>query len=131
MPASREIGMGARLKRTASLQTLHFFYQAEDGIRDSSVTGVQTCALPISTATRWRCVSDRPLAARRDDAVETETQRHRVAVVREIERLAGQRRGLIVKHRLGRSEERRVGQECRSRSSPYHYKKNTVCTPVT
>ena len=25
-----------------------FFYQAEDGIRDTSVTGVQTCALPIS-----------------------------------------------------------------------------------
>src|SRR5437764_15336561 len=27
----------------------HFFFQAEDGIRDTSVTGVQTCALPIST----------------------------------------------------------------------------------
>ena len=26
-----------------------FFFQAEDGIRDSPVTGVQTCALPIST----------------------------------------------------------------------------------
>src|SRR5207237_6267665 len=26
------------------------FFQAEDGIRDSSVTGVQTCALPISLA---------------------------------------------------------------------------------
>ena len=24
-----------------------FFFQAEDGIRDTSVTGVQTCALPI------------------------------------------------------------------------------------
>src|SRR5207237_3321627 len=29
-----------------------FFFQAEDGIRDSSVTGVQTCALPISTRRR-------------------------------------------------------------------------------
>src|SRR5260370_21604880 len=29
-----------------------FFFQAEDGIRDSSVTGVQTCALPISEALR-------------------------------------------------------------------------------
>src|SRR5260370_6694872 len=29
-----------------------FFFQAEDGIRDSSVTGVQTCALPISTIER-------------------------------------------------------------------------------
>src|SRR5260370_21120013 len=28
----------------------YFFFQAEDGIRDSSVTGVQTCALPISPA---------------------------------------------------------------------------------
>src|SRR5437879_7066656 len=29
-----------------------FFFQAEDGIRDTSVTGVQTCALPISLATK-------------------------------------------------------------------------------
>src|SRR6266542_4763159 len=27
-----------------------FFFQAEDGIRDATVTGVQTCALPISLA---------------------------------------------------------------------------------
>src|SRR5260370_37877736 len=34
---------------------LFFFFQAEDGIRDSSVTGVQTCALPISSWRRsWR-----------------------------------------------------------------------------
>src|SRR5260370_30333715 len=30
------------------LPSMFFFFQAEDGIRDSSVTGVQTCALPIS-----------------------------------------------------------------------------------
>src|SRR5690349_21990941 len=29
-----------------------FFFQAEDGIRDLYVTGVQTCALPISAAAR-------------------------------------------------------------------------------
>src|SRR2546429_6153167 len=29
-----------------------FFFQAEDGIRDVAVTGVQTCALPISAAER-------------------------------------------------------------------------------
>src|SRR2546422_6398811 len=29
-----------------------FFFQAEDGIRDVAVTGVQTCALPIFTAIR-------------------------------------------------------------------------------
>src|SRR5207248_7265769 len=28
---------------------LFFFFQAEDGIRDRTVTGVQTCALPISS----------------------------------------------------------------------------------
>src|SRR6266850_3359012 len=33
--------------------TIVFFFQAEDGIRDYKVTGVQTCALPIST----RCSS--------------------------------------------------------------------------
>src|SRR5437762_4545019 len=31
-----------------------FFFQAEDGIRDTSVTGVQTCALPISEALEGR-----------------------------------------------------------------------------
>src|SRR5260370_14693431 len=30
-----------------SMHRYLFFFQAEDGIRDSSVTGVQTCALPI------------------------------------------------------------------------------------
>ena len=29
------------------LKKKHFFFQAEDGIRDYKVTGVQTCALPI------------------------------------------------------------------------------------
>src|SRR2546430_11493431 len=32
-----------------------FFFQAEDGIRDLTVTGVQTCALPISRPLRARC----------------------------------------------------------------------------
>src|SRR5216684_7605432 len=31
-----------------------FFFQAEDGIRDVAVTGVQTCALPISLAREAR-----------------------------------------------------------------------------
>src|SRR5260370_34794172 len=34
--------------RRDSCMRFFFFFQAEDGIRDSSVTGVQTCALPIS-----------------------------------------------------------------------------------
>src|SRR5699024_11928910 len=31
-----------------------FFFQAEDGIRERNVTGVQTCALPISSVSRCR-----------------------------------------------------------------------------
>src|SRR2546430_5278685 len=34
-----------------SVPSLFFFFQAEDGIRDLTVTGVQTCALPIC---RWQ-----------------------------------------------------------------------------
>src|SRR5258706_10559816 len=34
--------------------TPYFFFQAEDGIRDWSVTGVQTCALPICAIRRPR-----------------------------------------------------------------------------
>src|SRR2546430_8259778 len=45
-----------------------FFFQAEDGIRDLTVTGVQTCALPISPASRpasaRRSHDDRPPAHR-------------------------------------------------------------------
>src|SRR5260370_22798004 len=39
-----------------------FFFQAEDGIRDSSVTGVQTCALPIfqDVPTRWPACASHP-----------------------------------------------------------------------
>src|SRR6476620_8548897 len=33
--------------RDRTLESIIFFFQAEDGIRDSGVTGVQTCALPI------------------------------------------------------------------------------------
>src|SRR5260221_10416578 len=35
------------LRATAEIALLFFFFQAEDGIRDHCVTGVQTCALPI------------------------------------------------------------------------------------
>src|SRR2546430_9088726 len=34
-----------------------FFFQAEDGIRDLTVTGVQTCALPISSHCACMCVA--------------------------------------------------------------------------
>src|SRR2546422_8285878 len=36
-----------------------FFFQAEDGIRDVAVTGVQTCALPIFAILGWSAVQPR------------------------------------------------------------------------
>src|SRR5258708_8081650 len=46
-----------------------FFFQAEDGIGDDLVTGVQTCALPISAARRRaRLAADRRLRARPREA---------------------------------------------------------------
>src|SRR3989449_1663041 len=42
-----------------------FFFQAEDGIRDVAVTGVQTCALPISRAPHAHGRRESPGAARR------------------------------------------------------------------
>ena len=36
-----------------------FFFQAEDGIRDDLVTGVQTCALPISLARLFKLFKDK------------------------------------------------------------------------
>src|SRR2546422_5848980 len=47
-----------------------FFFQAEDGIRDVAVTGVQTCALPISSRfLRRSCSSVDVRAYRREPAI--------------------------------------------------------------
>src|SRR5438552_19131346 len=81
-----------------------FFFQAEDGIRDDLVTGVQTCALPIwgRARARARTQPGPPRAGRL---------------------AAGSHRAARVMALRPRSEERRVGKECRSRWSPYHKKK--------
>src|SRR5258708_13087180 len=93
-----------------------FFLQAEDGIRDDLVTGVQTCALPICLLGGLR--DPHPHAEAREDRPEGER-----AVPTE---------GAVLDEQCGRakredecddeirSEERRVGKECRSRWSPYH-----------
>src|SRR2546427_9149458 len=44
--------VGASNRAVADLKTAIFFFQAEDGIRDLTVTGVQTCALPILAVAR-------------------------------------------------------------------------------
>src|SRR2546422_11516918 len=51
-----------------------FFFQAEDGIRDVAVTGVQTCALPIFVAFR-RSASEHPEVSSRRGAVVSENGR--------------------------------------------------------
>src|SRR5437762_7994102 len=61
-----------RSGRAIGLVLLLFFFQAEDGIRDTSVTGVQTCALPISifpARTRW--AEDWARASRRNASTST------------------------------------------------------------
>src|SRR5256885_3609947 len=80
-----------------------FFFQAEDGIRDYKVTGVQTCALPISI-----------------DIVLEWSERH--GELSSDENLSLMLELLLLMLELSgtRSEERRVGKECRSRWSPYH-----------
>src|SRR5436190_11057115 len=49
---SRTSGRTAWPWSSAARRRIGFFFQAEDGIRDHCVTGVQTCALPISFSTR-------------------------------------------------------------------------------
>src|SRR3712207_9399395 len=46
---------------------MFFFFQAEDGIRDIGVTGVQTCALPISARPQYALL-DRQIRLRRSRA---------------------------------------------------------------
>src|SRR5688500_20276820 len=80
-----------------------FFFQAEDGIRDYKVTGVQTCALPICLPARPGSCGDR------DDLMDGLPPP-----------LTGWRQpddSGVVTQRAGRderSEERRVGKECRT-----------------
>src|SRR5207245_4118764 len=75
-----------------------FFFQAEDGIRDATVTGVQTCALPISfrsSPSKWPEVFLRNPSLLNSRPVISS----------------------ISYFRHARSEERRVGKECRYRWS--------------
>src|SRR5438105_12862893 len=79
--------------------SLFFFFQAEDGIRDPLVTGVQTCALPICSS----------IAPELD-------QRLAIVITRAIEELVDAFLDPFPHRKIGK---RRVGKECRSRWSPY------------
>src|SRR5690349_24206284 len=96
-----------------------FFFQAEDGIRDLYVTGVQTCALPISPP---------GYVGYEEGGALTEAVRRRpyaVLLLDEVEKAHPEVLNVLLQllddGRLtdGRSEERRVGKECRSRWSRY------------
>src|SRR2546422_3795868 len=52
--------------RDVHMHSFFFFFQAEDGIRDVAVTGVQTCALPISLSVPRRDGDEPPGAGRAD-----------------------------------------------------------------
>src|SRR5688572_32073538 len=89
-----------------------FFIQAEDGIRDLTVTGVQTCALPIWTG--------RPVFRAAHEAPRSRARDHDPGAGRP-------ERYLRLGNRLfGRSEERRVGKECRYRQYSYPYKRKVT-----
>src|SRR5689334_23789288 len=95
---------------------LFFFFQAEDGIRDGTVTGVQTCALPISKI-MGRRGAEHALERAGEGALAGVARLERRQLHRFSRGELGQRRE---QPRLLRSEERRVGKECRSRWAPYH-----------
>src|SRR5207249_8726918 len=95
-----------------------FFFQAEDGIRDRNVTGVQTCALPIwfgltdTVAPFRRCLRCNDVlepVSKEDvlDRLEPKTKLYydKFAICRACDR--------VYWKGSHRSEERRVGKECR------------------
>src|SRR3712207_8814311 len=112
------------VRSSSSMEGRNFFFQAEDGIRDIGVTGVQTCALPIFMENSTVIIAAPP-------SHET-LPSHRIALACAAWLPASWRfarakcnnvpeRSALTDIR--RSEERRVGKECRSRWSPYHFKK--------
>src|SRR2546425_3224736 len=108
-------------RETCDLLTLFdfffFFFQAEDGIRDKLVTGVQTCALPISPRTELRGRSPRSNSGKSDAPLVHRRGPRWPPPSHPQEGLRGQARARTA---VTRSEERRVGEEGRSRWSPYH-----------
>src|SRR5947209_20553476 len=96
-----------------------FIFQAEDGIRVIGVTGVQTCALPI-------CSGKVQVVTRRAEAPSPFAAGllfgFTAAFMYQYDRVEAEPGGAPPLDRQlleQRSEERRVGKECRSRRAPY------------
>src|SRR5256885_12827275 len=106
------------IKSSVADAVCFFFFQAEDGIRDYKVTGVQTCALPIFGAlvhpgrATGACMELGPIAVPPAPGGALRFVRHHHGWLP-----AG---GAGQATLMDRSEERRVGKECRSRWAPYH-----------
>src|SRR5690606_39663816 len=84
-----------------------FFFQAEDGIRDFHVTGVQTCALPISLKDHLEIINHKEAIEYIEDLVSKNVKLSEYDIKSV--------HYLILKEIDSRSEERRVGKECRDR----------------
>src|SRR3712207_7525336 len=89
-------------------------FQAEDGIRDSGVTGVQTCALPIVN----KMIQERNIGGVLLFGYNMKSEAQTKALTNTLQELSMRTEPSIPL--FIRSEERRVGTECRSRWSPYH-----------
>src|SRR3712207_6853948 len=101
------------------LRLMFFFFQAEDGIRDIGVTGVQTCALPISVDGEGLSIE-----VKGRDLMQGVPREVRISEAQAAQALAEPVSQIVEAVKVAleatRSEERRVGKECRSRWSPYH-----------
>src|SRR2546426_1207492 len=95
-----------------------FFFQAEDGIRDYKVTGVQTCALPIYGMQSLFASGEQGGARSTSKSLPPDMRQLIVDLHFELPSMSWREIAEICYIR--RSEERRVGKECRSRWSPYH-----------
>src|SRR5207249_8277813 len=100
-----------------------FFFQAEDGIRDRNVTGVQTCALPIFYRPVWTLNPRHPWNPDPDLRIPIQPLRaksfHKTRKAAGTERLRFRQAGDSSNRWRRRSEERRVGKECRCGWSEY------------
>src|SRR5206468_7530800 len=101
----------------ACVPCLCFFFQAEDGIRDLIVTGVQTCALPISNVSGTATIQ----AGQTSFVIHVPILYDTIA--EPLESFRFQITNATNAALIRRSEERRVGKECRSRGAAEHLKK--------